>query len=182
MNKFCTNHTVTTFEIGSVNYFYHMAVIQSRQPWKARAFTWREIAFFLERVVHQMSTVNLMKTLQANTPNPQLISWSGKCICFVCSRFSMFSFGVAHLPIVSTMLVQMKKIALRQELNNFAWCSPPKCIEQCSIIRFARYLSIACQQLGGTPQDHERRSTPKYEVVSYQDNLVHDTPWYYDWL
>ena len=30
---------------------------------------------------------------------------SGKCICFTFSRFSMLSFGVSHLPIVSTIIV-----------------------------------------------------------------------------
>ena len=116
--------------------------------------------------VHQMNTVNLMKTLQANIPNPQSISWSGKCICFARSRFSMFSFGVAHLPIVSTMLVQMKKIALKQDY------SPPK-IYKPPHLSSVIDLPGTSQLLGGTPQDHERRSTPKYEVVSYQDNLVH---------
>ena len=70
----------------SLHMLWHAAHDKKSQPfliwWSTKIELWR-----LYKFVKQIFPINCL---------------SGKCICFTKSRFSMLSFGVSHLPSVST--------------------------------------------------------------------------------
>ena len=91
----------TSFNVGSVssNGQFLVAVTPFEISWST--ITLKESASTRWYAAHDKKFHSLVKQMIKSS------GWSGKCICFTCSRFSMLSFVVSHLPIVSTIIVQL---------------------------------------------------------------------------